>query len=84
MKKVKNIVSELKDDVNQSNNEEFVNVCSSFYKKLQFFDGQIVNIVLNHDSNKMSILKLYNLNKLNGNYNIYFIIIYIMDILVLF
>lgn len=76
MEKVKNVVSELKDDVNQLNNEEFVNVCSLFYKKLQFVDSQIVNVVLNHESNKITILKLYNLSKLNGNDNIYFIKMY--------
>lgn len=71
MEKVKNIVLELKDDVNQLNNEEFVNVCSLFYKRLQFLDDSIVNVVLNHEANKITIIKLYNLSKLNGNYNIY-------------
>jgi hypothetical protein len=78
MEKVKNIVLELKDDVNQLNNEEFVNVCSLFYKRLQFLDDQLVNVVLNHEANKITILKLYNLSKLNGNYNIYSIILYIL------
>lgn len=67
MNKVKNIVSELKDDVN----EKFVNVCSVFYKKLQIVDDEIVNKILNHEANKIIKSKLYNLSKYIGDYNIY-------------
>lgn len=68
MEKVKNIVSELKDDVH---NEKFVNVCSVFYKKLQIVDDEIVNKILNHETNQIIKYKLYNLSKYIGDYNIY-------------
>lgn len=73
MDKVKNIVSELKDNANQLNNEEFVNVCLIFYQELQLANDQIVNKLLNHEANKVITIKLYNLSKLNGNYNSYFL-----------
>jgi len=67
MEKVNNIVLELKTDVNQLNNEEFVNVCSLFHKQLQFVDDKIVNELMNHKTNKFIISELYNLSKFNGN-----------------
>lgn len=66
MEKVKYIVSELKDS-----NEEFVDICSVFYKKLQIVDDKIVNKILNHEANKIIKSKLHNLSNLIGDYNIY-------------
>lgn len=68
---MQNIISELKDDVNQLNNNEFVNICLLFYKHLQVVNDKILNKMLNHDANKIIIYKLYKLSKLNGNYIIY-------------
>jgi len=67
MEKVNNIVSELKTDVNQLNNQSFVNVCSLFHKQLQFVNGIIVNDLMNHSTNKVVMSELYNLTKFNGN-----------------
>jgi len=67
MEKINNIVLKLKDDVNELNNNEFVNICVLFYKQIQFLDSKIVDIILNHEANKVIIYKLYNLSKLNGN-----------------
>lgn len=67
MEKVKNIVSELKDDVKYLNNEEFVNVCLLFYKNLQIVNDKIVNEILNHEAKELIIHKLYKLYKFNGN-----------------
>jgi len=77
MEIVNNIVSELKTDVNQLNNEAFVNVCSLFHKQLQLVDGIIVNDLMNHKTNKVIMSELYNLSKFNGN-NIYFSIYFSM------
>lgn len=66
MEKLKNILCEQKDGINKLNNKEFVEVCSQFYKKLQFVDGQILNRILSHESNKFIILKIYNISKLHG------------------
>jgi len=68
IEQVQNIVSELKDDVNQLNNNEFVNICSLFYKNLQVVSDKILNKMLSHEANKVIIYKLYKLSKLNGNY----------------
>lgn len=69
MEKVNNIVSELNTHENQ-HNEAFVNVCSLFYKKLQFVDDIIVNKLMNHNTNNVIMAKLYNLSKYNGNTHI--------------
>lgn len=66
MDKVKTIVLELEE----LNNEEFVIVCSLFYKNLQFVDNKIINTILDHEGNKVIINKLYYLSKLNGNFYI--------------
>ncbi|CAH1736405.1 unnamed protein product, partial [Aphis gossypii] len=66
MEKVNNIVSELNTHENQHNNEAFVNVCSLFHKRLQFVDDIIVNELMNHNTNKVIMAKLYNLSKYNG------------------
>ncbi|XP_029344827.1 serine-protein kinase ATM [Acyrthosiphon pisum] len=76
MEKVNNIVLELKTDVNQLNNEAFVNVCSLFHKQLQFVDGQIVNELMNHETNKVIMSELYNLSKLNDSNTIYRVLDY--------
>jgi len=73
MEKVNNIVSELNTYENQHNNEEFVNVCSLFHKKLQFVDDIIVNELMNHNTNKVIMAKLYNLSKYNGNIHIIYL-----------
>jgi len=78
MENVNDIVSELKADVNQLNNEAFVNVCSLFLKQLQFLDGMIVNDLMNHKTNKIIMSELYNLSKLNGN-NIFYLIHFIIQ-----
>lgn len=71
MEKVNSVVSKLKEETNQLNNEDFINVCTSFYKTLQLVDDKIVNKILNHEANKFILQKLYNLSKLNGNYSFY-------------
>ncbi|XP_060874698.1 serine-protein kinase ATM isoform X2 [Metopolophium dirhodum] len=71
MEKVNNIVLELKTNVNQLNNEAFVNVCSLFHKQLQFVDGKIVNELMNHETNKVIASELYNLSKLNDSNTMY-------------
>lgn len=78
MEKVNNIILELKTDVNQLNNEAFVNVCSLFHKQLQFVDFKIVNELMNHKTNKVIMSELYKLSKLNGN-NIYYSIHFILQ-----
>jgi len=67
MEKVDNIVLELKKNVNQLNNEAFVNICSFFHKYLQFVDVIIINKLMNHKTNKVIINTLYNLSKFYGN-----------------
>lgn len=67
MEIVNNIVSELKTDVNQLNNEAFINVCLLFHKQLHLTDGIIVKDVMNHDTNKVIMNELYKLSKFNGN-----------------
>lgn len=71
MEKVNTVVLELEEETNQLNNEEFINICSLFYEKLQLVDDKIVNKILNHEANKVILQKLYNLSKLNGNYIFY-------------
>lgn len=80
MEKVNNIFLELKTDVNQLNNEEFVNVCSLFHKQLQFVDDKIVKELMNHKTNKVIMSELYNLSKFNGN-NIYYFIHFIIQLI---
>lgn len=67
--KVKNIASILSSDTNLLNNQQFVKACSIFYKGLQCADDKIFNQILNHEANNAIMNKLYNLSKLNGNYN---------------
>lgn len=78
MEKVNTVVLELEEETNQLNNEEFINICSLFYEKLQLVDDKIVNKILNHEANKVILQKLYNLSKLNGNY-IFYKYIYIYE-----
>jgi len=78
MEIVNNIVSELKTDVNQLNNEEFINVCLLFHKQFQLIDGIIVNDLMNLNTNKVIMSELYKLSKLNGN-NIFFSIYLIIQ-----
>lgn len=75
MEKVKIIVSELVQDVNQLNNGEFINVCSLFFKNLLFVNDNIVKKVLGHEGNKVICKELYILSKSNGKYIcVYFVL----------
>lgn len=71
MEKVKIIVSKLKENINQLDNEELVTVYLSFYKNLQSGDDKIVKEILSHEGNKVISKELVTLSKLNGNYNIF-------------
>lgn len=79
MEKVKIIISELIQNVNQLNNEKLVDVCSLYFKNFLFVDDDIVKEILIHEGNKVILKELNILSKSNGKYtffNLLFLILF--------